>query len=611
MEKEEKKKLLEEKNIHLWFVGSPVSLQSMKLELDMNVGAIFAYAKFMNVQPHNISSMVCDIICYDSIRNPVDVLHDCKYEGFDIVRNKEFGTEVPFKVKNQQTRNIEFVLKSVTTTSGQTWYNKDEKRFSKSLVQDSIFNVQTDMHSQFIVNCGKVGVDDTKMSFQPKFSKDYWLCACGTLNWIDETSCCSCGVDREWLRENTDMEILKSQKEQTEYDLQELRAKAAEQERLDRERAKQEFAQRKEAYKKQVKKSEGKKKFGKILPLILLLVILLAGGYFGVFYGIPYFSYKMAMDEYEKGSYDSARQKFEKMGDYLDSEEMVFKCTYTKADSYAQAGNYKAAAEMYQSIITYSDSEARYIECIKNYAAKIYEEAKYKEAIAALKQIDEQENEIYKKSQEKLYLQAGRDEKKQYFKTAYDKYDYLGDYKDSKQKAQECLYTVARLAYEKLDYKEALEKYDQLKGYKDVDNILDKISTLRKLISAAGKDDGSPAAWETEDGICPKCQKQAQYIFEFRLDGTYKISVKCETDDTFVVAEGRFKIEDSVLYDAEYKKGKMLFKKMADIKEVKDNVLDKEGKNTCIVITDPVNPKNKKTIKLYGNVITDDTVSLG
>ena len=55
----------------------------------------------------------------------------------------------------------------------------------------------------------------------------------------------------------------------------------------------------------------------------------------------------------------------------------------------------------------------------------------------------------------------------------------------------------------------------------------------------------------------------------------------------------------------------MLFKKMADIKEVKDNVLDKEGKNTCIVITDPVNPKNKKTIKLYGNVITDDTVSLG
>ena len=49
MEKEEKKQLLEEKNIHLWFSGSPVSLQSMKLELDMNVGAIFAYGKFLNV----------------------------------------------------------------------------------------------------------------------------------------------------------------------------------------------------------------------------------------------------------------------------------------------------------------------------------------------------------------------------------------------------------------------------------------------------------------------------------------------------------------------------------------------------------------------------------
>lgn len=609
-EKEEKKKLLEEKNIHLWFVGSPVSLRSMKLELDMNVGAIFAYAKFMNVQPQNISSIVCDIICYDSVRNVIDVIRDCKYEGFDIARNKEFGTKVPFKIKNQQTRNIEFVLKSVTTTSGQTWHNKDEKRFNKNLVQDSIFNVQTDMHKQFMANCSTIGIDDTKLSLQPKFSKDYWLCACGTLNWIDEPVCCSCGVDREWLRQNSDIEYLKKQQEQSEYDLEELRARAAEQERIDRERAKEEFAQRKETYKKQVKKSEGKKKIGKILPIILILVILGVGGYYGIFYGIPYFSYNMAMDEYKKGSYDSARQKFEKMGDYLDSKEMVFKCTYTKAGSYAQAGNYKPAAEMYQSIITYEDSEAKYFECVTNYASKLYTEAKYTEAIEALNEIDGQENEIYTNSQERLYLMAGRDEKKNYFKTAYEKYNFLGDYKDSREKAQQCLYTSARLSYEKLDYQDALERYDQLRGYKDVDQILKKISTLRKLISAAGND-GSPAVWETEDGVCPKCQKQAEYIFEFRLDGTYKVSVKCQTDNTFEVAKGRFKIENNVLYDAEYKKGKMEFKKMADIKEVKDNVTDKEGKNVCIVLTDPVNAKNKNTINLYGNIIEEDKVELG
>ncbi len=610
MDKEEKKKLLEEKNIHLWFAGSPVSLQSMKLELDMNAGAIFAYAKFMNVQPENISSMVCDIICYDSIRNPIAVVRDCRYDGFDIVRNKEFGTEVPFKIKNQQTRNIEFVLKSVTTTSGQTWNNKDEKRFNISLVQESIFNVQKDFHKQFMEDCGKIDIDHTKLSLQPKFENNYWLCACGALNWNDEERCFNCSVEKEWLRLNTDIDYLKQQQEQSEAEFEQMRARAAEQERLDRERAREEFSKRKDAYKKQVMKSEGKKKAGKIIPIILLVLVLGVGGYYGIFYGLPYFNYHMAMDEYEKGSYDSARLKFEKMGDYLDSAEMVYKCTYTKAVSYSQSGSYEKAAEMFLSISTYSDSEAKYIENIKNYANKLYTEGKYMEAMKTLAEIDGQDDETFKNSEDKLYLQAGRDENKQYFKTAYEKYAFLGDYKDSAEKAKQCLYTTARLEYEKLDYLDALKRYDQLRGYKDVDEILKKITTLRKLISAAG-DDGSPAVWESEDGMCTKCGKPCQYILEFTREGKYKFSIKCSADNVFVAAEGRYKIEDNILYDAEYKKGKMLFKKLADIKQVKDNVKDKEGKNICIILTDPINPKNKKTINLYGNVISEDTVELG
>ena len=610
MSKEEKKQLLEEKNIHLWFPGSPVSLQSMKLELDMNVGAIFAYAKFMNVQPQNIKTMICDIICYDSLRKPIDVVKDCVYDAFDIVRNKEFGTEVPFRINNQHTRNIDFVLKSVTTTPGQTWRNKDEKRFNMSLVQESIYNIQTDLHKQFMENCRQIEVDDTKLSLQPKFERDYWLCACGTLNWSNEAVCCTCGVEKDWLQKNSDKDYLKQQTEQRELEVEQLRARAAEQERIDRERAREEFSKRKEAYKKQVQKSEGRKKVGKLLPIILVVVILLGGGYFGIFYGLPYINYHMAMDEYEKGSYDSARMKFEKMKGYLDSEEMVYKCTYTKAVSYSQSGNYRDAAEMFLSITTYSDSETKYKENIVKYASKLYTDGKYKEAMTTLDEIDGQNEDIYAKSQDKLYLQAGRDEKNQYFKTAYDKYDFLKDYKDSREKANQCLYTVARLEYEKLDYKSALQRYDQLKGYKDVDQIMEKITTLRKLISAAGED-GSPAVWESQEGMCPKCGKTAEYIMEFRLDGRYKFSVKCEKDGTFVAQEGRFKIEDEVLYDAEYKDGKMLFKKMADIKKVEENVNDKEGKNIYMEITDPLNSKNKKTIKIYGNIISDDTVSLG
>lgn len=610
MEKEEKKKLLEEKNIHLWFPGSPVSLCSMKLELDMNVGAIFAYAKFMNVQPANIKSMVCDIICYDSLRNQVDVIHNCVYDGFDIERNKEFGTKVPFKIKSQQTRNVEFVLKSVTTVSGQTWENKDNKRFSTSLVQDSIFNVQADLHRQFIENCAKINADHTKLSMQPKFEKDYWLCACGTLNWSNEENCCVCGVPREWLKENVDKDVLQNQNDQHELEVEQIRARAAEQERLDKERQKEEFRKRKEMYQKQVKKSEHKKKYGKVLPVILILLVLGGGTYGGVVYGLPYVRYQMAMSEYEKGSYDSAKKKFEKLKDYLDSEDMVFKCTYAKAEDYAQSGNYKGAAEMFQSISTYMDADARYRQNMVKYADKLFDQAKYIDAINIYEEVGETGAPKYELSRSNIYKSAESDEKKQYFKSAYEKFYFLKDYKNSMDRANQCLYTVARLEYEKLDFKNAMEHYEQLRGYKDVDQIIAHYATLKKMISAAGSD-GAPAVWNAEGVKCPKCGKDAEYVFEFRNNGTYKFGVKCQSEGNLVIREGRFKIENNVLYDAEYKDGQMKFKKLSDIKEVKDNVSDKEGKNICVTMTDPINAKNKGTIKLYGNVISDQTVSLG
>ena len=610
LEKEEKKQLLEEKNIHLWFVGSPVSLQSMKLELDMNVGAIFAYGKFMNVQPESIRSMVCDVICYDSQRHQIDVLRDCLYDGFEIKRNEEFGTKVPFKVTNQATRNLEFVLKSVTTMSGQTWNNRDAKRFNISLVQDSIFNVQADLHRQFIANCAQMDIDQTKLILQPKFEKAYWLCACGSLNWSDETTCCCCGVTKKWLQANTDKDYLKDEQQRRDAEADRLRREAAEKERIDKERQKEEFKKRKETYEKQQKKSATQKKAGKILPIILLAVVVIGGGYATIKYGLPYLNYMDAKSTYDKGFYDEAKVKFEKMGDYADSKEMVYKCTYTKAQSYAASGSYKAAAEMYQSIDGYQDSGDKYIETMKLYADKLCEEAKYIEAMKIFEQLDATDEANYENCRKNLYNMASSDYKKNNYKKAYEKFSFLSDYKDSKEKANQSLYILAKLDYEKLDYKNALKKYDKIKGFKDVDEKIKKYSTLINLISAVGED-GTPAVWNAYNVKCPKCGADAEYIFEFRDNGQYNVGVKCSKEGSYVAKEGRFRIEGNVLYDAEYHDGIMHFKKMADIKKINKNVTDKEGKNISIEMTDPVNSKNKSTITIYGNIISDDTASLG
>ena len=166
MAKEENKQLSEEKNIHLCFSGSPIAICTMKLELDTSAGCIFAYSKMMNVQPEHIKEVIFDLICYDSVRIVVDTIEDCKYSYLDIPRNGVFGMERAIKVKNPQTRNVEFVLKSVETTAGDVWENEGGIRFNISLEQESIYNVQKDLHKQFIDNCTRKNIDHTKLIFQ-------------------------------------------------------------------------------------------------------------------------------------------------------------------------------------------------------------------------------------------------------------------------------------------------------------------------------------------------------------------------------------------------------------------------------------------------------------
>ena len=104
---EDNMKILEEKNIHLWFDNSPLILCSMKLVLDNDAGGLFAYAKFMNVQPDPIRSVTVDIICYNAIRQEIDRITDFTYGGMDIVRNAEFGFNRKVPVRNPDTRNVE------------------------------------------------------------------------------------------------------------------------------------------------------------------------------------------------------------------------------------------------------------------------------------------------------------------------------------------------------------------------------------------------------------------------------------------------------------------------------------------------------------------------
>lgn len=611
MPKEETKQLLEEKNIHLWFSGSPVALCTMKLEFDKEAGAIFAYGKMMNVQPEPVQEVVFDLICYDSVRIIIDQIEDCRFSDLDVPRNGVFGMDVPIKIKNQETRNVEFILKSVTTTSGETWENKESLRFSMSLEQESIFNVQGDLHRQFLDNCERDNVDHTNLIFQPVFSDSHWLCACGALNWGDEEYCSSCGISKDWLYENIQKDLLASQEAERKAEAEKIRKEAAEKEQQDRMRQAAAFKQRKEEYEKQQKKQASRKRGRKIALIASIVMILGAGSYAFVFYGLPYINYNNAVVDMNNGNYDQAIEEFESMKGYRDSDELRLKCIYSKAIGLFYARSNQAAANLFATIPGYQDADAKYIEAMIGVADGYLEDEKYAEAYEVYLELglSKEENENMLKCMDSLYKIAKEQMSSNRLTKARDIYISLGNYKKSEQQAMECLYLLAEKDYSKGSYKDALEKYESLKGYKDVDDILKNLSNLSLVLSASG-DDGTPAVWDAYNVKCPTCGGDAQYVCEFYRDGLFKFNVVCDNKSDSEEITGRYKIEGDKLYLSKYVSGILRWMEKGTIKSVENNSSGAEGKNTAIVMTDPINDKNKDTITIYGNKISDSTLSI-
>lgn len=604
MAREEKKQLLEEKNIHLWFSGSPIAICTMRLELNMEVGAMFAYCKMMNVQPEHIREVYFDLLCYDSVRHMVDVLERCRYSGLDIPRNGVFGMDTPIRIRNVQTRNIEFVIKSVTTTSGETWYNEENTRFNMSLEQESIYNVQGDLHRQFIDNCVKKNIDHTKLIFQPVFQDIYWLCACSTLNWSDEDRCSGCNVSKKWLQSNIQTDTLRTQEEIRKQEAEKVRAENERRSIENQEKQKEEFRKRKKDYEKQRKREVGQARFKKV-SIVLVVLLLIAGvGYGVVFYGIPYIKYQTAVSAMNQGEFDEALKKFQELKGYQDSDELAKKCIYSKAVAYYYSGSRQAAAELFAQISGYEDSDQLYVDAKTAIAEQLTSDSSYVDAYALFREVgvNPKENKVMVKCMKELYLLGKSELADGHLNAARDIFLSLEEYKDSPEQATEALYQQAKKDYANTQYTKAFEKFEQIKDYKDVSKQLEKMKNVSLLLSVSDSDD-TPSVWEAYDGKCPSCGGKAEYVCEFYPNGKYVFTINCEKEAEPQVLAEKFKIEGNTVFLSDYVKGVATWKEYGHIDKIGYDNSDVEGKNTVIVVTDFVNSKNKNSIKLYGNKI--------
>ena len=297
---DDKIKILEEKNIHLWFDDSPIALCASMLALDIDKAELFASVKFMNLQITNIRSLTFDICCYDAQRNQVECIPDITYNSLDVARNIEFGYKRRVPVKNPQTRGIEVILKQTTDISGNLWKNSWGLPFNTSLEQQSIFTFQGNLNRQFIDICTRSHIDGTVFSFQPEFEEKYWLCGCGCFNWNIEQECFNCGVGKSWLKRNSSLEILEKQSDFVEQQKTEIQEKHSEfrQYSQNQEDELAEFANRKKEYQKQLQKQKFQKTFGSVGLVILILAVVAAAAYGIFFYVIPRFQHTSASSDF-------------------------------------------------------------------------------------------------------------------------------------------------------------------------------------------------------------------------------------------------------------------------------------------------------------------------
>ena len=551
---EEKIKVLEEKNSHLWFDGSPVSVYTQRLALDIDKAELFASFKLVNLQPDNLKNITFDVLCYDSLRNLIDTVYDVSYTGFDVVRNIEFGFGRRVPIPNQQTRSVEFVLKSVLSSSGQTWLNLDSKRFDTALEQESIFKVQGDLNKQFIEICTRGNIDGTLFSLQPVFNEKFWLCGCGCFNWANEEVCVSCGVGRRWLERNSNLEVLQKQSGFAEQQRNELREQYAEFEKYEhRVQAQQEeFEKRSTDYQKQLKKQKLKKGSKGIVITVLILVLLAAIAFGVIFYILPLIKYKSAMNDYEMYRYDDAIEKFTSLGDFADSKDFRLKSIYGYAFSLLNSNDPEKAAELFESLGNYNDSPEKLLEAKYKSAEKKYYEEKYIEAADIFHSLGDYSDSakaekqcfsrIYRAAQGNLVQNTLESLQK-----AYEQLTYIGNYKKSAELLDKCIYLLGNAYYNKYQYGTAIEKYLSIPDYDDVKKILDNINMLADMLGTAEKD--KYAVWQSDSLHCTECGKSdAVYYLKLGLNGDIVFYAECaDKSKKLFEQKGKFKLENKTV----------------------------------------------------------------
>lgn len=604
--------IIEQKNGTIWFKGSPIALCSVTFFKRPDDGKLYVTALFQNEQANEISEASIKILCYDTSRKLLPQTVTYTYGYLSCTRNGCFGDGCDIEIINTHTRFVEILLVSVTDINGNKWENTKQKKFDISLFQQNIYTSLDNLYPAFHDVCKENHINPEPLMFEPKFTLDYWLCACGCLNWNNEKCCAFCQTDKSFLIENLQVDGLEERlpnsdevkkhkdhpllKHNEEQNPEEIRQRNL---RLTRQRSKW-----------------LRKQFLKIAIILVVVTALIFCGYVAYNSIIkPYMDYVEAQSMLSSGQYDEAALAFTKLGEYSNSPEKVLEAKYKKAVELYNNGNINSAIQIFSSLGNYLDAQERYKKIQYELAQKYQNEGNYEKALSLYNILGNYEEaaqnaDVCCKS---IYNTAEQMYKKKQYKEAYNLFSTISEYSDSNEKATKSQFAQACDAYENLEYIIALDILETLTDYSPAQEMYKKLHTLQQILSS-GIDNDTSSVWSASDLRCPMCnQNTLSYVLGFYPNGKYTFTMQCEYEAHKYTKtyEGLYRIENGLFFslNENLEPNNELSLKIISIQHLgSDSEQPFVGKNSKIMIQNPFNPK--QILQLYGNIIDENTVKI-
>jgi len=341
-------------NKKIYDIKCPVHLVGFEI-LNENNENSYINIHFQNLDKGYIKAIKLSIVGYNSFNEIVTISGNNTFslliQDLNVEKHKKFSNKKAIKLPSEEIRNVDITVTQVCFEDGTIIENEPNLiEIELDLISDII---EKQIAEKYSINA----------NYYPKQEDTYWACTCGYPN--IEDNCSNCGMQKDYVFSTFNKSNL--------LELAIIKMKNDELLKI-------------EVQKKAMKTTKSRRKF--LLIFASVAIFSLALYLLNIKYLQPNKIYNQAIEKLDDKNYDIAKQNFEILGSFKDSNVMVKECDYKKSLNYMNNGNYDEAIEILKSLENFNDSDILINECNYQKALVYISNSQYIQAIEILEDLN-------------------------------------------------------------------------------------------------------------------------------------------------------------------------------------------------------------------------------